>query len=195
MKINFPSDLLSAWHLSAVCIFSGLAGLQAQLPSPTPADLPYPPYATITYADGSSVVAPGASATFPLIGLQPNQVVQVTVQYPAAGPPVQQTVPLSLANALIVVQSLDGAAVLPPSGVTPVTNAVCLGCDPKTNVPLLTNAMAQLSFSFVAGPLPGSYRVALRHGTRAMLLEFWVIDPQNPEINPPAITPSDSTNY
>src|SRR2546428_5650250 len=91
---------------SIIFIFLAVLSLRTvwgQLPTPTPADTPNPPYVTVTYSDGSSVVAPGASGTFPLVGLQAAEPVQVVVQLTA-----------NHADELFTVQSLDGGVVAPP---------------------------------------------------------------------------------
>ncbi|HYR22714.1 MAG TPA: hypothetical protein VEP30_07315 [Chthoniobacterales bacterium] len=163
------------------------------------ADLPPAPYATITYSNGSSVVAPGGGGTFPLIGLQPTEAVQVTVQYPPGQPPANASNSL----AVIVLQALDGGILLPPAGTTAVLPGLAFGfnCDIGDGLSvcpflaLVADTTGKLVFTFVPGLLPGSYRVALRHGTRAMLLEFWVEDLANLQNNPPAITAAQPDNY
>jgi hypothetical protein len=47
-----------------------------------------------------------------------------------------------------------------------------------------------LSLVFQATPNLGQNRVELRHGTRKLRLQFWVLDTSNPQNNPPVITPS-----
>ena len=179
--------------LSAFCVAgASLSTAIAQLPTPTPADVPPLPYAQITYGDGSSVVAPGSGGNFPLIGLQPTQPVQVVVQLAS-----------NHALQLYMIEALDGGTVTPPAGPAvpvPSPSPKQIPCiDPPgvcfAPIPDVTTQSAQLIFTFVPGLLPGSYRVALRNGTRAMLLEFWVADPNNPQINPPAITPAAPDNY
>ena len=138
-----------------------------------------PPYATITFSDGSSVVSPGAGGVFPLVGLQPNQAVKVDVQLPP-----------DYALQLFRIESLDGGAVLPP--IIPASGNCSLAqCNVIVQLPITTT----LTFTFVAGSLPGRYRVPLRDGSRALLLEFWVQDMNNPQNNPPAITAAQPDNY
>ncbi len=70
---------------SIIFIFLAALSLRTvwgQVPTPTPADPPPLPYAQITYSDGSTVIAPGAGGTFPLVGLQPAQPVKVTLELP-----------------------------------------------------------------------------------------------------------------
>jgi hypothetical protein len=171
------------WAGITFAIALSISAAVAQLPN-----LPDPPYATVTYSDGSSVVTPGAGGTFALVGLQPNVPIQVIVQYPSSD-----------ALQLINLEPLDGGAVLPPAD-TPVStfNNPCPGCViviPVVPVPLLTDKQASLAFTFVPGTLPGSYQIALRQGTHALVLHFWVLDADNPQNNPPAITPADPNNY
>src|ERR1051326_3103763 len=141
-------------------------------------DLPPPPYATVTYADGSSVVAPGAGGTFPLVGLALNGAVQVSVQYPQDS---RASLNPSPAGNVIVVQALDSGAIIPAAGASSFPDL----CDQPAcqAVAVLLDTQLKLTFGFVPGVIPGSYRVALRHGARTMLLEFWAADPSNPQIN------------
>jgi hypothetical protein len=168
--------------LSIVCITgASLSTTVAQLPTPTPADLPPLPYAQITYGDGSLVVAPGSGGTFPLIGLQPAQPIQVVVQLTP-----------NHALQLYMIEALDGGEVIPPAeGSAPMSSPG----QSLAPIPDVTTQSAQLAFTFVPGLLPGSYRIALRNGTRSMLLEFWVQDPNNPQVNPPTITSTAPNNY
>jgi len=175
--------------LSVVFIFLvilSLGTVVAQLPSPTPADSPDPPYATVTYSDGSSVVSPGAGGSYGLVGLQAGQLIQVVVQLAP-----------SHALQLYTIEALDGGAVLPPeSSAAPPTGqqALCSVCFGFT-LPQITSDTATLSFTFVPGSEPGAYRVVLQQGARATVLQFWVPDPQNPQNDPPAITPATPNNY
>jgi hypothetical protein len=199
MKIIF-SCVLALW---AATLFT--SSLRAQLPTPTPAP-PTPPYAVITYPSANptsqsvSVVSPSAGGTFSLVGLQPNQVVQVAVHYPT-GDNFQ----------MVNLTALDGGAVLPPAGAavavpspSPLPSPLpspCQGCIPLQSQPqspsasILTGADAVLNFTFVANSNPGLTQVILRMGSQQpMGLQFWVADPQNPQNNPPAIS-ADNPNY
>ncbi len=160
-------------------------------------DLPLPPYALVTYSDGTTVLSPGAGGTFALVGVQASQLVQVTVQYPTND-----------ALQIIELEALDGGAVAPavlpgtnPNGQAPSPSPnPCQGCIPLNSAPvssglLITDTNATLNFVFLPGTSPGSYRITLRKGASLMLLQFWVLDPQNLENNPPAITPADPSNY
>ncbi len=141
-------------------------------------DLPPPPYAQITYSDGSSVLVPGSGRTFPLVGVQANQPVQVTVQLAP-----------SYALQTFTIEALDGGVALPPTSAVPTDPRNFINC---TTVPcaqrISTDDMAKLAFAFVPGSTPGSYRLVLRKGGIAMVLEFWVLSP-DPQNNPPVITP------
>ncbi len=117
---------------------------------------------------------------------------------------------------MIDIQVLDGGAVAPaaseaapvysptpaplpcPKGVNCepcVPGAICNFYQYLSIIPGITETSAELSFTFVPGVIPGSYRVTIRRGTRAMLLEFWAADPNNPQINPPAITAAQPDNF
>jgi hypothetical protein len=174
--------------------FSALAQQSPPTPPtlPDPSNLPDPPYAIITYIDtGSTVVAPAAGRIFPLVGLQPDQKVQITVQFSLLAQGIQgQFFPIGLGpngNAPIIqAQALDGGTI---NGWTPdVTPA---DVNPGiANLPVSNSGT--ITFTFQAAHDPGINQIALRQGSRAMGLQFWVLGPQN---NPPAITPADPSNY
>ena len=158
-----------------------LVALSLHTPS-AQADMPPPPYATITYSDQSSVIAPGTGGTFPLIGVQAGQAVQVQIDYPSND-----------ALQIIILRALDGGAVLPPGSVTTVQTTGPPAVSSALALPIDNNAT--LAFTFVPGSNPGSYRVMLQHNGTSMRLEFWVLDSANPQNNPPAITPATPENY
>ena len=141
-----------------------------------------PPYATITYTDGSSVVAQSAGGTFPLVGLLQNQAVEVTMHYD----------PADIRRGVILVEALDGGALAPPVGWAAYPQYCS---DVICQLGIALNNNAQLRFTFVPGSLPGRYRIMLRGGAGAMRLDFWVADPNNPQNNPLTITPATPDNY
>jgi hypothetical protein len=81
--------------------------LVAQLPTPSATVIPQPqlltaPYLAVSYSSGQSITVPINDGISTLVCVQPDQLVQLTVQYPTSQ--ALQTVNL---------QSLDGGAVLP----------------------------------------------------------------------------------
>src|SRR5438477_6327174 len=109
--------------LIALCVFAlPISSSLAQLPNPTATarpSLPDPPYAIVTYPSSDattpsvSVVSPCAGGIFSLVGLQPDQVIQVVVQYPTD----QALQPVTL-------EALDGGIILPQANTAVVVTAV-----------------------------------------------------------------------
>lgn len=96
---------------------------------------------------------------FDLIGVNPDQLVQVTVQYSAA-----QT------GRPIVGEALDGGQII---GQT----TMIVGLDHA------------IHFQFRAAHSPGFNHIALRDGSREIGLQFWVRDQNHPDRNPPVANP------
>ncbi len=171
MKIG---NLSCAAILCAVAI--SIASVDAQLPSPPPTPTPPPglalahlptappnlAVAVVTYGTtGGYVVSRCPSGIFELIAVQPDQVVQVTIQYPA-----------SQALATVLAETLDGGSITFPAGGSVI------------------DAQGTFSFTFQAGHDPGLNQVSLRQGLQELGLQFWVIDTQNPDNNPPTLDPN-----
>ena len=169
--MKFIARLTGLFVLVSVNLLT-ISKLSAQTPASTPDAGTAPPgvYATVTYSSGQSVVAPGAGGIFSLVGLQPGDVVQVVVQYPT-----------SKAMQVVNLEALDGGIVLPPK-MTRGTR--------RTPFSRVIGADGTLSFAFQAGSDPGLNQVSLRQGAKSLGLQFYVLDAQNPQNNPSAITPA-----
>lgn len=181
---------LVSWTIAVCASFLAILPVVAQDPPgpyPTPTPLPNPPYAIITYpavdstTQAVSVVSPCLDGIFALVGLKPDQIVQVTVQYPT-----------SQSLQIVNLAALDGGMVLPPTigpGNLPPT-ATAATDIPLTTLSLAISVDGKLSFTFVATHDPGKNQISLRSGSQEFGLQFWVFDLENPETNPPAITPT-----
>lgn len=90
-----------------------------------------------------------------LVGLHPNQVVTVTVQFPIAH-----------AGAAATVEPLDGGLVIATSGEH------------------IVSGDGTLEFQFQANTNPGLSQVLLRVGTDEFGMRFYVLNPEHPERNP-----------
>jgi hypothetical protein len=110
---------------------------------------------TVDFGGASSSSPAKAGDKFQRIGIYPHQVVDVTVQYPAA-----------MAGTSIVADALDGGRVIARGRV------------------LATDAKGVLTFKFQAGDAVGHSRVTLYNGDAVQTLQFWVIDRAHPENNP-----------
>lgn len=109
---------------------------------------------TIFFSDGSNLVATSSD----LIGLQPNQAVNVAVQYP-----------LSAIGRRISAEPLDGGRVL--------------GAAQQ----LVVNANGTIQFQFQTGSGPGIYQVSLHDGANEIGIRFWVFDSEIPADNPQVV--------
>lgn len=81
---------------------------------------------------------------------------------------IQLRFPSSLGRAAIIPQALDGGNVSADSA---------------------TAADGTASIQFQPASQPGLYRVLLKAGNLTTMLQFWVADPQNSSLNPPALKP------
>jgi hypothetical protein len=132
---------------------------QSALPSPG-AGLAFDATATISFGGSQSVTATSNGAVFDRVGLQPNQVVDVTVQFPP-----------EKSGHTIIVEPLDGGCLIGP------TNKLVVAAD------------GTFSFRFQAGRDSGDYQVSFHDGAQEIGLQFWVLDLQNPQNNPSVLTP------
>jgi hypothetical protein len=117
------------------------------------------PTATITFANNQSVVANSDGRTFEQVGLQPNTTVGVAVQFP----PDQ-------AGQVLNMESPDGGS------IAGTNNTATIGSD------------GILSFRFQVGARPGAYQIVLHNNNLEVVLQFWALDLQNPQLNPPTAT-------
>lgn len=89
------------------------------------------------------------------IGLQPNQTVDVSVQFPAGR--AGESIPVSV---------WDGGK------ISTASNNALVGGD------------GRLTFTFQAGSSPGLYRVVLQPASEEYCVRFWVINPNQPKKKP-----------
>ena len=93
-------------------------------------------------------------------GLGREQVVTVTLQFPT-----------EMAGNPVMVAPIDGGQVTAFNG----TNGLFVGND------------GTVAFSFQAGRAPGLYRLIAQLGANDYRLEFYVLDPDHPDKNPPRV--------
>lgn len=114
--------------------------------------------ASITLESGEIAKASGNRGVFDRLGLRPNELVKIVLLYPAAK-----------AGHTILAGALDGGRVIAPK------RALTVAAD------------GTVEFKFQAGKEPGLYQVSVDDGLSEMGLQFWVLDEQHPENNPPVI--------
>src|ERR1700737_1434802 len=121
--------------------------------TPLPYSRPAAPGTTFTvfFNGGSYVVATSND----LVGLQPNQVVDVAVQFST-----------DKAGRTIIIEPLDGGQVIGSS------NKLVVSTD------------GTLTFRLQAGHDPGVCQISLHDGAQEMGLQFWVLNQQDPQENP-----------
>ncbi len=116
--------------------------------------------ATVDYGndangDDQSFQPAKSGVDFGLLGLDPQQTVTVTVQFPA-----------ELAGQLMIVGPLDGGIVtIPDDG-------------------LYVAADGTVSFPYQAGEIVGACRIAVHQPDDMNVIHFWIIDATHPEDNP-----------
>jgi hypothetical protein len=174
-----------AWSLVLLCLINvARPAAFAQIPTPSPTATPITlqtavariAVATVTYASGGAVISRCETGIFDLIGVQPGETVQVTIQF-FADPGVQS----------ITIEPLDGGAVFPPP-LTIDPNSLVPGSGDPVSLPVSANGA--VAFIFQASKQSGLNQVSIRYGIQELGLEFWVIDPTNAGNNPTALTPT-----
>ena len=106
---------------------------------------------------GNQIALSRKDGIFALVGIAPDQWVNVTVQYP-----------LSQVGHRITAETLDGGHIISALGTT-----------------LLVGVDGAIHFEFQASHFPGFNHVALHDAAHEVGLQFWVLDQQNPGRNPP----------
>jgi hypothetical protein len=100
------------------------------------------------------------------IGIQPNELVNLTIQFGSVG-----------FGGIVQIESLDGGSIN--------------GSGSSSG---LVAGDGSLTFTFRATSNAGQNRIVIRGASRTLRLQFWVFDLQNPQNNPPVITPGNPTN-
>ena len=135
---------------------------QSPLPAQTAIPDPFanqPVFAAVNLGLGKIVNPRRHKVTFEKVGIQPQQIVDVTFQYPVA-----------LAGRSLAVEPLDGGLVLTP---------------PQD---LKIGANGTVALRFKAGTAPGLYQVRVHYDAQPVTLQFWVIDAAHLEDTPPVLT-------
>lgn len=160
---NVPSSLglVVAASVTFAFLFQSLAQDGGpDVPPPTASPTPAPLDATITVNPASlqPTTASSYGGISDRVGLQPGQLITVTVQFFFAKP-----------GDVITTEPLDGGQIVGK------TNQFTVASD------------GTITFQFQAQQDPGTSQVSLRDGTNEIGLQFWVLDPNNPSSNPPVI--------
>jgi|ERR1700730_2028352 len=188
---------LAAWLFLQVGLTTSVTS------APNPQDLPPPPYATITYSSTQSppqtVVVPCAKGVFALVGLQPDQIIQVTVQYPVVQPTPPSVPPLAnlfvVPGAIINAEPLDGGTVtVPTGGLVVASNGTVTFTFQATHDPGVNQISLRQAFPAPStDPIPTVPQANIGVGLarQELGLQFWVNDTANPKNNPAMITADD----
>lgn len=118
-----------------------------------------PGFATVSLGLGKIVSPRRHKVTFEKVGVQPQQIVDVTLRYPVA-----------LAGRSLAVEPLDGGQIL----TSP--QDLKIGSD------------GTVALRFKAGISPGLYQVRVHYDAQAIALQFWVIDAAHLNNSPPVLT-------
>jgi hypothetical protein len=165
MRNSLP---ITAIVLAALCALV-VPELRGQAPTPTPTP-PALPYAVVTYPSTQAVVSPSADGIFHLVGLQPDQLVQVTINCGADWLVGENTI-----------ETLDGGVLFGASQSSSKNISVMGGSDRK------------VSFSFQAKHNAGRNQLSIQQEDQELILQFWVLQTDKPEDNPRTITPENPT--
>lgn len=114
----------------------------------------------VTSASGAERQLPGSDYMLGRAGLSPEQSVTVTLQ-----------LPVDMRGQPVFVSSLDGGSISSLDGASD----------------LRVTEDGTALFQFHAGYQPGLYRLVIMLGAAFYHLEFYVLDPQNTERNPPRV--------
>ncbi len=154
---------LAAFFASILCSPIGLSqslpGPQVSSASPAPAKAT----AAVDFGNSRSLTTKIRQGSSQLIGLQPNQIVNVSLK-----------VSPSKVGHIITLQPLDGGRVIG------TTSQCVVGAD------------GTFGFKFQAGPNPGVSQISIRDGSEEIGLPFWVLNTQDAQRNPPVLTPENS---
>ena len=112
--------------------------------------------ATIDYGNGAIFNPEKGGTDFNQLGLDPEQKVSVTVQFP-----------VEMAGQAILTEPLDGGLLTLPDG------GLIVGADGTVN------------FQFQAGDFFGSCRIAVHQPDDSNFVRFWIVDSECPANNPP----------
>lgn len=151
MKIQSVRRKIALWTLAL-----SIAALMAASALPPVA----PPVLLVSLGPTGSVFATANGNIFPLVGVQPDQSIQITVQF--GTDQIAQTAQLT---------ALDGGTLtFPPTGLT-------------------VSPEGTIAFSFVATHDPGLNQISLLVGGQEFGVQLWVLDLSDPANNPPTVAP------
>ena len=114
--------------------------------------------AGVDYGNDAVFTPTKHSTDFDPLGLRPQQAVNITVQFPA-----------ELAGQAMIAEALDGGTLSLPEGG------------------LVVAADGTVFFQFQAGGSQGACRIAVHQPDDQNIINFWVIDLEHPENNPPQL--------
>lgn len=140
---------------AATSLFGFISSVRAQEDEPQPI-VSRALVATVDYGN-DAIFQPAKHGTdFDRLGLNPQQVVTITVQFPA-----------ELAGQLILADPLDGGTLTVPD------EGAIVGPD------------GNVTFQFQAGDSFGACRLAVHQPDDSNFIQLWIVDPDHPENTPP----------
>jgi hypothetical protein len=187
-----------ASFLTALSVAAGLPPIGSPPnPTATPIVRPTPPSApnvnppilgpsaTVVLPTAAYAISRSVNGLFQRVGIPPDQVVQVTVQYPS-----------TQSAEFVKVEAVDGGLVA--VNIPSVPNQIAgirVNFGPFGRGVIAANGT--FTFAFKAGHTPGLYQLRLKPNglqytqtDQVLALRFWVVDSQNVKNNPPVITPT-----
>ena len=172
-------------------VVSTAAGQITITPLPTTVNPPIlGPSATVVLPTAAYAISRSVNGLFQRVGIPPDQVAQVTVQYPS-----------SQSGEFVKVEAVDGGLVAvntqTPPTLPPVSLPIPIDIAYTPFGRGVISANGTFTFVFKAGHTPGLYQLRLKPNglqytqtDQVLAFRFWVLDPAHPENNPPVITPT-----
>jgi hypothetical protein len=157
--------------IATICALAATDSAFAQLPSPsaTPIESP-PPIAPPSLGALDTCTAAVTFASGQSLSVRSTSDVFPLIAATAGETfTVQLRFPLDAVGALLGAQPLDGGAVF------------------ADNLPIALDG--SVSIQFQVGSQPGLYRLPLEAAGQITTLQFWVLDLDDPSVNPPALQP------
>ena len=144
------------------------------------------PSATVVLPTAAYAISRSVNGLFQRVGLPPDLVAQVTVQYSS-----------SQSGEFVKVEAVDGGLVAVNVPGVPISDTIGNYVQFAAFGRGVIAANGTFTFAFKAGHTPGLYQLRLRpnglqytQNGQVLALRFWVVDSLHPQNNPPVIMPT-----
>jgi hypothetical protein len=148
------------------------------------------PSATILLPTAEVAVTTSVNGIFNLVALPQEQIVQITVHYASTD---LTTASATEAAQIVRIEAIDGGQVValdPPVEINGSDLASMTFQRDQHAAAGTVGANGNFTFVFQAGGHPGIYQIRIHRGNQVLGMQFWILDPENPGNDPPAIAPA-----